>query len=116
MFLNDDSYIKPINNILNVISQKQKITSVNIANAQTPGYIARKASFSDLLQTNNLFETSLSQRMGGHFQEMDQYSGAPVDLQQELIDMQKNTLYYSMATRLASSKFTALKTVSGVGR
>ena len=116
MFFNDDSYIKPISNVLNVISQKQKITSVNIANAQTPGYIARKASFADLLQSNNLFETSLSQRMGGHFREIDQYSGAPVDLQQELIDMQKNSLFYSMATRRASSIFTGLKTVSGVGR
>jgi flagellar basal-body rod protein FlgB len=116
MFFNDDSYIKPISNMLGVISQKQKITSVNIANAQTPGYIARKASFSDLLQTNNMFETSLSQRMGGHFREIDQYSGVPVDLQQELIDMQKNTLYYNMATRRASSVFTALKTASGVGR
>jgi len=116
MFFNDDSYIKPISNILNVISQKQKITSVNIANAQTPGYIARKASFADMLQANNPFETNLSQKMGGHMQEIDQYSGAPVDLQQELIDMQKSALYYSMATRRASSIFTALKTVTGVGR
>jgi len=116
MFLNDDSYIAPISNVLSVISQKQKINSANVANAQTPGYIARTASFSDLLQENNPFETPLSQKMGGHMQEIDQLSGAPVDLQQELVDMQKNMLYYSMATRRATSIFTALKTVINVGK
>jgi flagellar basal body rod protein FlgB len=116
MFLNGDSYIGPTSNILSVISQKQKINSVNIANAQTPGYIARTASFSDMLGENNPFETPLSQKMGGHMQEIDQLSGAPVDLQKELVEMQKNMLYYSMATRRASSIFTALKTAVNVGK
>jgi flagellar basal-body rod protein FlgB len=116
MFLNGDSYIAPISNMLSAISQRQKINSANVANAQTPGYIARSASFSDLLQENNPFETPLSQKMGSHLEEIDQETGAPVDLQKELVEMQKNGLFYSMATRRASTIFTALKTASQVGR
>jgi flagellar basal-body rod protein FlgB len=116
MFLNDGSYIAPIERMLSGLSQKQRVNTVNIANAQTPGYIAREMSFSDVLGTNNPFETNMSQQMGGHMQEIDQWTGAPVDMQKELVEMQKNMLYYSMVSRRASTIFTALKTAIAVGR
>ncbi|WP_373532230.1 flagellar basal body rod protein FlgB [Vampirovibrio sp.] len=101
---------------LTAISAKQKLTSANIANAQTPGYTAREMSFAEVLKTENPFETDLSQRMGSKLSEMNNNSGLPVDLQKELVEMQKNLLFYSMTTRRAASVFNSLKNATQVGR
>lgn len=98
------------------ISERQRLTSANIANAHTPGYTARSVSFSDLLKADNPFETQLSQKMGSKLTEISTDTGATVDIQKELIDMQKNLLFYSMTTRRASTIFSSLKAASQVGR
>lgn len=98
------------------IGERQRLTSANIANAHTPGYTARSVNFADLLKVDNPFETQLSQKMGSKLSEMSTDTGTPVDLQKELIDMQKNLLYYSMVTRRASTIFSSLKAASQVGR
>lgn len=101
---------------LQVISERQKINSANIANAHTPGYTAKEVKFSDLLKTDNPFETDLSQKMGSKLTDVSGDTGRPVDLQKELIDMQKNLLFYGMASRRASTIITMLKAASQVGR
>lgn len=101
---------------LSAISARQKLTSANIANAQTPGYTAREMSFSEVLKADNPFETHLSQSMGSKLSEMNNNTGTPVDLQKELVEMQKNLLFYSMITRRAASVVTSLKSASQVGR
>jgi flagellar basal-body rod protein FlgB len=101
---------------LSSISARQRLTSANIANAQTPGYTAREMSFAEVLKTDNPFETNLSQRMGSKLSEMNNNTGMPVDLQKELVEMQKNLLFYSMTTRRAASVFNSLKNASQVGR
>ncbi|HEY9687800.1 MAG TPA: flagellar basal body protein [Coleofasciculaceae cyanobacterium] len=111
-----DSSLRPVLQSLSAISERQKLVSANIANAQTPGYTAREVSFSDLLKTDNPFETALSQKMGSQLSEMTTDSGVPVDLHRELIEMQKNMLFYSMVTRRATSIFSHMKTATQVGR
>src|ERR1044072_418013 len=101
---------------LNAISERQRLSSANIANAHTPGYTAKHVSFADLLKTDNPFEIALSQKMGSKLVESNEDTGTPVDLQKELIDMQKNMLFYSMTTRRASTIFNTLKTASQIGR
>ena len=101
---------------LSALSERQRITSANIANAHTPGYTAREVSFSDLLRTDNPFETDLSQKMGSKLSEMNNNTGVPVDIQKELVEMQKNMLFYSVASRRAASIFNSLKAASQVGR
>lgn len=98
------------------ISQRQSLTSANIANAHTPNYTAKSVSFSELLQADSPFETKLSQQMGSHISEASTDTGMSVDLQKELIDMQKNLLYYSMVSRRASSIVSNIKAASQVGR
>lgn len=110
--------LSPIQNVLNAISDSQKWVSSNIANAHTPGYTAKSVSFSEVLSDhNNPFETSLSQKMGPS---MDGFSfedtGKPVNLQEQLIQTQKNTLFYGMATRRLTSIITSLRTASQIGR
>jgi flagellar basal body rod protein FlgB len=103
-------------NYLSAIAQRQSLTSANIANAHTPGYTAKSASFSDLLKSDSPFETYLSHKMGNHMSEMSTDTGISVDLQKELIDMQKNLLFYSMVSRRASSIVSNMKAASQVGR
>ncbi len=114
------SKLLPVVDMLTAISDRQQMASNNIANAHTPGYTAKKASFADLLTgLSSPFETELSQKMGGSQcspsgGEVD--SGQPVSLQNELIEMQRNSLYYSLATRRASTIFNSLRTASQIGR
>jgi flagellar basal body rod protein FlgB len=115
-FLMPSSSLQTVLTSLSAISERQRLTSANLANAHTPGYTARQVRFSDLLKTDNPFETALSQKMGGKLSEINSDTGMPVDMQKELIDMQKNMLFYSMVTRRASSIFNELRTASQVGR
>lgn len=107
-----------LNNIaytLKAISERQKLVTNNVANAHTPGYTAKEVSFSDLLNADSPFETRLSQEMGQRMPEATS-TGMPVDLQKEMIQMQKNMLFYGMASRRASTIINTLKTASQIGR
>lgn len=101
---------------LAALSQRQQLISANVANAHTPGYTAHHVSFSDLLRSDNPFETRLSQAMGGKLDGIGTDTGHPVDLQREMVDMQKNLLFYSIVTRRASTIFSSLKAASQTGR
>lgn len=107
--------LTPVTGALRAISDRQKLVSGNIANAHTPGYVAKRVSFSDLLKSDTPFETDLSHQMGSVLSQ-ETNTGQPVDLQQELIEMHKNMLYYNMVTRRASSVFTMLKAAGQIGR
>ena len=101
--------------VLDAISKKQEIISGNITNANTPGYVRRDVSFNQILATaNSPLETKLSEKIGPNpffIQESDQ-----VDLKKELVEMQKNAMYYAVATRQMSSVITQMKTVVNVGK
>ena len=112
----DEYGLKGLTHILNATSDRQKITTSNIANVNTPGYTAKEVSFAELLgQMDSPFETRMAQQAGGsHVQETD--TGNPVNLQKELLDMQKNLLFYNMAVRRVSTVITGLKSAGQVGR
>jgi len=115
-FLFDTSSFRIVTASMDAASFRQKVSSANIANAQTPGYQARQVSFAELLGSSNPFETQLATRMGSSLDSMGNSTGRAVNLQSELIDMQKNMLVYAMATRRASSIFTGLRSAAQIGR
>ncbi len=108
----------PIANVLNAVSNNQKLVSSNISNAQTPGYTAKSTTFSQLLYNQHSpFETKMSKQMGSSLQPLGHMeTGQPVNMKQELLTMQKNMLFYSMTTRRAASVFNMLRTSSQIGR
>lgn len=115
MGMNWMNNITPALGVLDAVSYRQKLVSNNIANAHTPGYSAQRASFSELLaNANNPFETNLSAKMGTvpgvH------NAGGPVSLQKEMLEMQKNNLFFAMASRRLTTVFTTLRTASQIGR
>ena len=101
--------------VLDAISKKQEAMATNVTNANTPGYVRRDISFSQLLSTAHTpLETELSQKIGPN-PFITQEEGQ-VDLKKELVELQKNSMYYAVATRQMSSIITQMKTVANVGK
>ena len=114
--LDPDIIINPALSALEAVSYRQQLVSNNIANAQTPGYVAKTVGFSDLLSSlNDPFQTGLSKKMGASMAHSEMESG-PVSLQKELIDMQKNLLFYNMATRRLTTVFNNMRAATQTGR
>jgi flagellar basal-body rod protein FlgB len=108
---------------LDMITSRQQLTAKNIANMHTPNYHAQHVSFADLLggggSGGNKFETSLAKKMGGqglaaHLGQTEADQG--VVLQDEMMDMQMNSLYYSIVSRRLSVLLSGLKQAGQVGR
>ena len=114
MYTNKTS-IQKTNFVLDLIAQRQQILSTNLANVDTPGYSRKDISFSQYVENlNNPLETQLSQKMG--VAAVVQEDGGRVNVANELMEMQKNSLLYSVAARQMSSVITQLKSVANIGR
>lgn len=101
--------------ILDAISKKQEVMAANVTNANTPGYVRRDVSFNQILATaNSPLETKLSEKIGPNPFFLDEEG--QVDLKQELVEMQKNSMYYAVATRRMTSVITQMRTVTNVGK
>lgn len=104
------------NLMMDLISQKQKALGSNLANVDTPGYVRKDVDFSQYLGSmNSPLETKLSTTMGasGVIQERSYEEINPAN---ELMELQKNSLLYSMATRRMSNIITQMRTVINVGK
>lgn len=104
------------NLMLDLISQKQRALGSNVANVDTPGYVRRNVDFSQYLGSmNSPIETKLSTALGpsGVIEDRREQE---IDIAEELAEMQKNSLMYTMATRRMSNIITEMKTVINVGK
>lgn len=102
--------------MLDLISQRQRALGANIANVDTPGYVRKDIDFSQYLGTmNSPLETKLSTALGPSGVIEDRRS-QEIDIAEELSEIQKNSLMYTMATRRMSNIITQMKTVINVGK
>ena len=102
--------------ILDLITQKQKALGSNLANVDTPGYARKDIDFGQYLGTmNSPLETKLSAALGPSGI-VESRSHEQINPAQELMELQKNSLLYSMATRRMSNIITEMKTVINVGK
>ena len=122
---------------LNMRQLKHNLVSSNVANAETPGYHAKKLDFEDALRraldTDSLRGVSVTH--GDHFPiaaggmkgvRPDIYEnpegainndGNTVDLEKEMSSLAENTIMYKAALELINKKIAALKyAVSEGGR
>lgn len=100
--------------ILDLIGAKQKALSTNLANINTPGYVRQDISFEQYLGNyDKPLETDLSRRMGSVSLSDEE---GKVNMTEELVAMQRNALFYTMATRRASKIIEDLKSVTQLGR
>ena len=102
--------------MLGLISQRQRALGSNVANIDTPGYVRRDVDFSQYLGSmNSPLETRLSEKLGPSGI-LDERQLQEIDIAEELSEMQKNALIYTMATRRMSNIITQMKTVINVGK
>lgn len=115
---------------------RNNITSSNIANAETPGYHAKKMDFEEALARSLDMDgaNSLSTSSGDHFAvggvsvaktRPDIYEnpegavnndGNTVDLEKEMSALSENAIMYKTALQLINKKMAALKYAAGDGR
>jgi len=106
-------------NLLDLIGNRQKVLGKNLANADTPGYTRHDINFADNLSMATTGESSLQQKMSQKFgmsSSPSEDTGEQVNMANELMEIQKNSLVYTMATRQMSSIITQMKTVVNVGK
>jgi flagellar basal-body rod protein FlgB len=100
---------------LDLIGEKQKALSCNLANMDTPNYKRKDISFSQYLDgTVSPLETALSAKMGPSPVSVET-TNEKVDPATELSEMQKNSLMYTVAVRRMTSLITEMKTVINMG-
>lgn len=103
------------NLLLDLITVKQQAISSNIANINTPGYVRQDISFEQYIgKLNSPLETKMSKKIGP-CPIMEEKKGK-INIAEELMAMQKNSLFYSVAARRANSLIQELKTVAQIGK
>lgn len=130
-----DRTIDILQKSLDLRAQKQQVIAGNIANAETPGYSARKLSFEA-----NLRRAISSPEMAGrktnakHFPigssgisavqgtitkqlSQDPYGdGNSVSVDDEMFDLAENQILFEAASQIIKKKFSMLKFAAGDGR
>lgn len=131
-------YDKTLNGLQTSLAMRQlrqNITSANIANAETPGYQAKKIDFENALERamdlDGLRGMSTSDEshmtVGGHTAKVrpEIYSnpdgavnndGNTVDLEKEMATLSENAIMYKAALQLINKKLAALKYAASDGR
>lgn len=100
---------------LDLIAEKHKALASNLANMDTPNYRRKDISFSQYLSAaSSPLETALSAKLGPSPVTM-QTTNEKIDAANELSEIQKNSLLYTVATRRITSLITEMKTVINMG-
>lgn len=111
--------IDPMNNagfMMDLIAKKQKAIGENLANIDTPGYRRKDVNFGQYMGSmGNSLETKLASKFGTSSIE-EEVAGGAVNPANELTELQKNAILYTMATRQMSSVITQMKTAINVGK
>lgn len=116
---------------LNYASQKQKVISNNIANADTPNYKAKSVSFSKMLKSemNDSFSANKTDSRHIDFSKSENSNGVyvnknvsynhnenSVDIDQEMSSLAMNQIYYNAVTDRINGKFQSLQNVIRGGK
>jgi len=130
-----DRTIDVLQKSLDLRAQKQQVIAGNIANADTPGYSARKLSFEDNLRnaisspemtgrkTNAkhfpIGSSGISAVQGTITKQLSQNpygDGNSVSVDDEMFDLAENQILFEAASQIIKKKFSMLKFAAGDGR
>lgn len=111
-----DRTISQIQDRLSLISQSHKLSSHNLANVSTPGYKAKALSFAGHLQESIKAEqVHLTQSHERHLAPevlplaAEVEEKGPVSLEQEMMNLAKNSVEYQYMVTILNRKFASLK-------
>ena len=100
---------------LDLIAERHKALSSNLANMDTPNYRRKDISFAQYLGASaNPLETALSMKLGPSPVTVET-SNQKVNPATELSEIQKNSILFTVASRRMTSIITEMKTVINVG-
>lgn len=131
-----DKTLQGLQQSVNMRQVKHNITSANIANAETPGYHARKMDFEESLaraldlegfgQPTNIKEgdivkggTSISSVTPDIYENPEgqmSNDGNTVNMEKEMVDLVDNSIMYKAAISLINKKLAALRYAATEGR
>ena len=120
-----DKTIDTLSKSLDLHLLRQSVISDNIANAETPGFKARRVEFEDELQRavdateTGAIGPEINDIQANIVQEPNSERGQDlntVDMDREMAAMTKNDVQYSAATQMVNKKFFFLKYAIGEGR
>ena len=130
-----DTTMAVLQKSLDLRSQKQEVIASNIANAETPGYSARKLEFEkDLRNAINNPETKIRTTNPKHFpigvggiegvqgtltkqrSTNPVGDGNSVSLDDEMLDLAENQLLYEAGSQILKKKLSLLKYAASDGR
>lgn len=110
--------MNPISNALgalDLIAERHKALSSNLANMDTPNYRRKDVSFSQYLGgISSPLETALSAKLGPSPVTVES-TDEKVNPATELSEIQKNSLLYTVAVRRVNSLISEMKTVINLG-
>jgi flagellar basal-body rod protein FlgB len=96
-----------IEQYMNLVSARQKLVASNIANADTPGYQTKDVDFENELQSQMLGAKPNVIEVSGLKNKND---GNNVDMDREARLLAENALRFSVASNLAHSEISTLRT------
>ena len=100
---------------LDLIAERHKALSSNLANMDTPNYRRKDISFAQYLgAAANPLETALSMKLSPSPVTVET-SNQKVNPATELSEIQKNSILFTVASRRMTSIITEMKTVINVG-
>lgn len=111
---------------LNLNALNQKVVASNVANINTPGYVAKRVSFEEALRKSleedaiSLVRTSAAHRDPTSVEEIMKepqiVETGPVDLDAEMMLLAHNSVEYQFMLTLLNKKFSLLRTAIEGGR
>ena len=126
-----DSAMNMAQRALDGLSYRKDVIAQNVANVDTPGYLAKEVDFETTLKRTLEGNSSIEQKKTreGHMSiddisQTDFYSvknrpggslrndGNDVDIDQELVDMTETELKYQTLTQAISKKLSILKSIA----
>lgn len=130
-----DSTMTVLKKSLDLLPQNQQVTASNIANAETPGYSARKLEFEvDLRNAINSPKTEIRTTSPKHFpigtggieggqgriitqRDCNPFGdGNSVSLDDEMLDLAENQLLFEAGSQRLKKKLSLLKYVANDGK
>ncbi|MBI9047921.1 MAG: flagellar basal body rod protein FlgB [Anaerolineaceae bacterium] len=129
--ITNDSAISLAQKALNGLSYRKDLIAQNIANVDTPGYLAKEVNFetaikhvmsgNDSIQQKKTREGHMSPNeiSGSNFYNVRNRPGGSlrndgndVDIDQELVEMSETELKYQALTQVITKKLSILKSIS----
>jgi flagellar basal-body rod protein FlgB len=116
-----DKTVQLIEDRLNILSLGQRVASSNLANLNTPRYVAKEVSFQSALDEENVrLVASDSGRMVPEEASTSLIHArveetGPVDLEHEMMQLARNSVEYQYMVAMLNKKISLLKTAISEG-